>query len=71
MICVKIAVTEVVVYITTVQGPVPAPLQKYTTYEAAVTAKANEPAAAFVRTLASAGSAPRWKEAGLEPQAAK
>jgi molybdate transport system substrate-binding protein len=52
-------------------GPVPAPLQKYTTYEAAVTAKANAPAADFVKMLASAGSAPRWKEAGLEPQAAK
>jgi len=63
-------ISEVRPYVKYV-GPVPAPLQKYTTYEAAVTAKANEPAAAFVRTLASAGSAPRWKEAGLEPQAAK
>jgi molybdate transport system substrate-binding protein len=52
-------------------GPVPAPLQKYTSYEAAVTAKAAEPAAAFVKMLASAGSAERWKAAGLEPQTAK
>jgi molybdate transport system substrate-binding protein len=52
-------------------GPVPAPLQKYTSYEAAATAKAAEPAAAFVKMLASAGSAERWKAAGLEPQAAK
>jgi hypothetical protein len=36
-----------------------------------VTAKAAEPAAAFVKMLASAGSAERWKAAGLEPQAAK
>jgi hypothetical protein len=47
------------------------PVQKYTNYEAAVTAKAAEPAAAFVKLLASAVSAARWKEAGLEPQSAK
>ena len=52
-------------------GPVPAPLQKYTTYEAAVTTKASEPAAACVKMRASAGSAERWKAAGLEPQTAK
>jgi molybdate transport system substrate-binding protein len=63
-------ISEVRPYVKYV-GPVPAPLQKYTSYEAAVTAKAAEPAAAFVKMLASAGSAQRWKEAGLEPQSAK
>jgi molybdate transport system substrate-binding protein len=54
-------------------GPVPAPLQKYTTYQAAVTTKTAAPdaAAAFVKMLASAGSAERWKSAGLEPQGGK
>jgi molybdate transport system substrate-binding protein len=54
-------------------GPVPAPLQKYTTYQAAVTTKAAAPdaAAAFVKMLASAGAAERWKSAGLEPQGGK
>ena len=63
-------ISEVRPYVKYV-GPVPAPLQKYTTYEAAVTTKASEPAAAFVKMLASAGSAERWKAAGLEPQTAK
>jgi molybdate transport system substrate-binding protein len=57
----------------TYAGPVPAPLQKYNSYEAAVTAKAAaaEPASGFVKMLASAGSAERWKSAGLEPQSGK
>jgi len=63
-------ISEVRPYVKFV-GPVPAPLQKYTAYEAAATAKAAGPAAAFVKMLASAGSAERWKAAGLEPQAAK
>lgn len=54
-------------------GPVPAPLQKFTNYQAAVTSKASaaEPAAGFVKYLASAAAAERWKQAGLEPQAVK
>jgi molybdate transport system substrate-binding protein len=62
-------VRDYVVYV----GPVPAPLQKFTNYEAAVTAKAAAPeaAAAFVKMLASAGEAGRWRQGGLEPQAAK
>jgi molybdate transport system substrate-binding protein len=65
-------ISEVRDYVTYV-GPVPAPLQKYTNYEAAVTTKAAAPeaAAAFVKMLASAGSADRWKQGGLEPQPAK
>jgi molybdate transport system substrate-binding protein len=65
-------ISEVRDYVTYV-GPVPAPLQKYTNYEAAVTTKATqgEAAAAFVKMLASAGTAGRWKQGGLEPQAAK
>jgi molybdate transport system substrate-binding protein len=50
-------------------GPVPAPLQQYTNYDAAVTAKASVPdaAAALVKTIASASAQARWKAAGLEP----
>jgi molybdate transport system substrate-binding protein len=61
-------ISEVRDYVT-YAGPVPAPLQKYTSYEAAVTAKAAAPdaAAAFVKMLASAGEAGQWKAAGLEP----
>jgi molybdate transport system substrate-binding protein len=62
-------ISEVRDYVT-YAGPVPAPLQKYTNYEAAVTAKAAAPdaAAAFVKMLASAGVAGEWKAAGLDPQ---
>jgi len=62
-------ISEVRDYVT-YAGPVPAPLQKYTNYEAAVTAKAAAPdaALAFVKMLASAGAAAQWKAAGLEPQ---
>ena len=63
-------ISEVRDYVT-YAGPVPPALQKYTNYEAAVTAKAAAPdaAAAFVKMLASAGAAAQWKAAGLEPQA--
>ena len=62
-------ISEVRDYVT-FAGPVPAPLQKYTIYQAAVTAKAAAPqaAAALVKMLGSASSAERWKSAGLEPQ---
>jgi molybdate transport system substrate-binding protein len=65
-------ISEVRDYVT-YAGPVPAPLQKYTTYQAALTAKAAAPdaAAAFVKMLASASSAERWKSGGLEPQGGK
>jgi molybdate transport system substrate-binding protein len=50
-------------------GPVPVPLQDYTNYEAALTAKASpeSPARALLQTIAN--SAARWKEARMEPQA--
>jgi molybdate transport system substrate-binding protein len=50
-------------------GAVPAPLQQYTNYDAAVTAKSTggEAATALARMIASAGSAERWKSAGMEP----
>ncbi len=50
-------------------GAVPAPLQQYTSYDAAVTAKAPEAdaAAALVKMIASAQAQPHWTAAGLEP----
>ncbi len=50
-------------------GPLPAPLQVYTSYEAGVAAKAaNAKAAAeFIRYLTRAQSARLWTEAGVEP----
>jgi molybdate transport system substrate-binding protein len=55
-----------------VVGPVPAPLQGYTFYEAAVLAKgaAPEEAAALIKLMASAGSGAKWRAAALEPVAA-
>jgi molybdate transport system substrate-binding protein len=52
-------------------GPVPAPLQDYTNYEAAITTKVAAPnaAAALVRMIASADAARHWKAARMEPQA--
>jgi molybdate transport system substrate-binding protein len=49
-------------------GPVPAPLQLYNNYEAAVMARAAapEPALALIKLLASAGSRDKWQAAGLE-----
>jgi hypothetical protein len=46
---------------------VPAPLQQYTNYDAAVTTKsaAGEAAVALVKTIAA--SAEHWKSAGMEP----
>jgi len=51
-------------------GPVPPPLQQYTNYDAAVTAKAPTPdaAAALVKILASAPAQAHWTAAGLEPK---
>jgi molybdate transport system substrate-binding protein len=50
-------------------GPVPAALQQYTIYEAAVTAKAAEPdaATALLRTISGIPAQMRWKAGGLEP----
>jgi molybdate transport system substrate-binding protein len=51
-------------------GQVPAPLQDYTNYEAALTTVAASPAAAaLAQTIASAGAAQHWKAARMEPQA--
>jgi molybdate transport system substrate-binding protein len=51
-------------------GPVPAPLQDYTNYEVALTAKAGEAeaSAALAKTIAGAGAAAHWKAARLEPK---
>jgi molybdate transport system substrate-binding protein len=48
-------------------GPVPAPLQRYTNYDAAVTAKTTEAeaAAGLLKTIVSASA--HWKSAGMEP----
>lgn len=50
-------------------GPVPAPLQDYTNYEAAVTAKASagEAALALVQFMASKSAAPLWQTARMDP----
>lgn len=50
-------------------GPVPTPLQRYTNYDVAVTAKASAPdaTAALVKMIASTPEQARWKAAGLEP----
>jgi len=50
-------------------GAVPASLQQYTSYDAAVTTKstAGEAAAALVKMIATSGSAEHWKSAGMEP----
>jgi molybdate transport system substrate-binding protein len=62
--------SEVRDYVT-FAGPVPAPMQQYTDYEAAVTTKATagDAAAAFVKFLASAKAADGWKAGRLEPPA--
>ena len=52
-----------------VVGPVPAPLQGYTFYEAAVMAKGAVPAeaAAFIKRMASTDAGEKWRAAALEP----
>lgn len=50
-------------------GAVPASLQQYTNYDAAVTTKSTalEPATALVKMIASSVSAEHWKSVGMEP----
>jgi molybdate transport system substrate-binding protein len=50
-------------------GPVPAPLQEYTNYDAAVTAKtpSSDVAAGLVKFLSSAQAKADWTSAGMEP----
>jgi molybdate transport system substrate-binding protein len=50
-------------------GAVPAPLQEYTNYDAAVTAKApsSDAAAGLVKFLSSAQAKADWTSAGMEP----
>lgn len=50
-------------------GPVPQPLQRYTSYDAAVTAKATEAdaATALLKMLVSSQEEAQWKAGGLEP----
>jgi ABC-type molybdate transport system substrate-binding protein len=51
-------------------GPVPAPLQDYTNYEAALTTKASSSAAlAFAQFIGSQEAAPHWRTARMEPAA--
>jgi molybdate transport system substrate-binding protein len=52
-------------------GQVPAPLQDYTNYEAAVTSRVASPgpASALAQMIGSAGAAQHWKGARMEPQA--
>jgi molybdate transport system substrate-binding protein len=54
-------------------GPVPAPLQLYTSYDGAVLAKAAspEPARAFVKFLASDGARNAWTATRFEPLPAR
>jgi molybdate transport system substrate-binding protein len=50
-------------------GPVPAPLQQYTNYDVAVTAKAAAPdaAASLMKFIMGLSAQPHWKAAGMEP----
>jgi molybdate transport system substrate-binding protein len=51
-------------------GPVPAPLQDYTNYEVALTAKSASPAAlAFAQFVGGQVAAQHWKTARMEPTA--
>lgn len=52
-------------------GHVPAPLQDYTNYEAAITTKtsASDAASALVQMIVSEGAAQHWKAARMEPPA--
>jgi hypothetical protein len=56
-----------------IAGPVPAPLQDYTNYEVALTAKAAEfsAALALAQFMGSQAAAQHWKTARMEPVAAK
>jgi ABC-type molybdate transport system substrate-binding protein len=49
-------------------GPVPAPLQEYTSYETAVLARgaAPEEAQAFIKLMTSASARKTWEAASLE-----
>ncbi len=50
-------------------GPVPAPLQRYTNYDVAMTAKAptRDAAAALIKTITSDAARAHWTAAGMEP----
>jgi molybdate transport system substrate-binding protein len=54
-------------------GPVPAPLQQYLNYEAAVlkTAGAKNEAAAFAKFISAKAAGERWKSAGMEQLTAR
>ena len=51
-----------------VAGPVPAPLQQYTTYDAAVMAGSGnkDAASAFVKFVTGKGAAATWKAASID-----
>jgi molybdate transport system substrate-binding protein len=50
-------------------GPVPSPLQRYTNYDVAMTAKstARDAAAALIKTITSGTARAQWTAAGMEP----
>ena len=54
-------------------GPLPAELQSYIVFAAAIPARntAPEPAAAFIRTLAAPAAREAWQRSGMEPVAAQ
>jgi molybdate transport system substrate-binding protein len=53
----------------TMVGPLPADLQNYILFTAAVPVKSNTPetASAYIRRLADPAAGPAWQKAGLEP----
>jgi molybdate transport system substrate-binding protein len=57
----------------TLVGPLPAELQSYIVFDAAIPARnaAPEPAIAFIKMLADPAERPAWQKAGLEPAGAQ
>jgi molybdate transport system substrate-binding protein len=62
-------ISEIISAKARLAGPLPAELQDYTVYAAAIPASGSEPAAAkaFVAALSSSAMAKRWTDAGFEP----
>jgi molybdate transport system substrate-binding protein len=55
----------------TLVGPLPADLQKYILFTAAIVVKSAvpEPASAYIKCLTDPAGRPAWQNAGLEPVA--
>jgi molybdate transport system substrate-binding protein len=62
-------ISEIISAKARLAGPLPAPLQDYTVYAAAIPASSTEPATAkaFIAALTSPAMAKRWTDAGFEP----